>query len=144
MITTLRAGPDREVPVGFGWHPYLVAGSDPVDTWCIELPFEEQVVLQDRLPIGASIEVAPAFDVVRERDDCFVARSGQTCDVRSPTTTTSISFDQGFGWAMVWSPEGAPFICIEPIAGPLLSLRDGSAAPVIPAGGRFSAGFTLS
>ena len=143
LTTVLEAGREGPVPVGFGWHPYLVAGDDPVELWDVDLPFVEQAILHDLLPTASTRRVVPTATRVGPRDDCFLVEPGATARVVGPTTTTSIDLTEGYRWAMVWSPGNAGFICVEPMAGPLLALRDDSGGPVVPPGGRHSATFTL-
>ena len=144
LTTVLKAGMQGPVPGGFGWHPYLVAGDDPVDRWTVDLPFVEQVVLDRLLPDGTTVAVDLVPTRMRSRDDCFVARPGAVAEVVGPSTTTTLTLVEGFGWAMVWSPNDAAFVCVEPMAGPLLALCDHSSGPVVPAGRRHSATFTLT
>jgi len=143
VITTLTPTGPRPVPVAFGWHPYLVAdGADP-DRWSVRLPFVRQVVLADLLATSQTATVEPAEDVVRPRDDCFLAKSGDTARIVGPTAATEIELASGYGWAMVWSPEGADFVCVEPMAGPLLALEEPSDAIVVSPGGSFQCTFRI-
>ena len=45
---------------------------------------------------------------------------------RAPQTVT-VTFDEGFGYAQVFAPEGQDFICFEPMTAPTNALEDGRA-----------------
>lgn len=143
VTTTLTPTGSRAVPVAFGWHPYLVAGGADPERWSVHLPFDRQVVLADLLATSQTASADLVEDIVRPRDDCFFAREGDTARIEGPTSATAIELTSGYGWAMVWSPERSDFICIEPMAGPLLALEEPSEAIVVSPGENFRCTFRI-
>jgi aldose 1-epimerase len=143
VTTALSPTGSLPVPVAFGWHPYLVAGGGDPGRWTVRLPFDRQVVLADLLPTSQTATVELAEDVVRPRDDCYLARPGDSAMIVGSTGSTEIELASGYGWAMVWSPEGADFVCVEPMAGPLLALEESSGATVVAPGGSFRCTFRI-
>ena len=145
VATTLLVHEDARiaVPVGFAWHPYLVVGDDAPETWRISLPFLDQVVLEDLLPTGTTVPTAPEVEALRARDDCFVAQVGQSATITGATSRTTIDLVEGFGWAMVWSPQAGGFLCIEPMAGPLLALDGDPDTIEIPPGHQLDTMFRI-
>lgn len=142
VTTRLEAGPEGPVPAAFAWHPYLVADGSP-SSWRLELPFREQLELVDLLPTGASTMRGPSSEPIAPRDDCFAAEAGDVASLVGEASRTSLSFGPGYGWAMVWSPPNAGFACVEPMAGPLLSVASDDPAVVVPAGGELVASFAI-
>ncbi len=122
---------DHRAPFGTGPHPYLVAGSHPLDEWILHLPADEVLeVTADRLsPVAlAGVESdAERFDFrtpraigVAEIDHAFTAlrrdESGAaTVSVTDPAdgTGVAITWDQGCPWVQVHTADqpggpGAP------------------------------------
>lgn len=66
-VTNLAPAP---APVGVGPHPYLRAGSDPLDDWLLELPADRVLDVDARLApvaVGSVERDAPRFDFRRMR-----------------------------------------------------------------------------
>lgn len=58
VTTTATGVDDVPVPFGLGFHPYLTAGGDRIDTAFLEVPAQERLVVDDRsLPTGESVRV---------------------------------------------------------------------------------------
>lgn len=59
VTTTATNEGTLTLPLGLGFHPYLTAGTDTVDTAMLQLPGRARLVLDDRaLPTGESVAVA--------------------------------------------------------------------------------------
>lgn len=97
--TAVNVG-DAALPFGLGFHPYVRAGSPPVDTAVLRLPARERLVLDARsLPTG---EVRP---VAGTELDFTVARAiGPT---RMDTAFTGLDRDgDGLAWASLEDHTG--------------------------------------
>ena len=98
--TTLEATGDVEVPVAFGFHPYLALPGVPRAAWEVELPAMRRLVLDERrLPTGEAHD-APAFRGPldgRTFDDGF--EGGDRFALRGAGREVVVRFEEGFGWA---------------------------------------------
>ena len=58
-VTVVATG-DVDVPISFGFHPYLTLPGSDRHAWHIELPVARQALVDERmLPTGETVEVAP-------------------------------------------------------------------------------------
>lgn len=142
--TALHATGDVDVPVAFGWHPYLAAPADlavPVEVY---LPFTTACLLTDLLPSGVEQDVEAGWLRDPVMDEHWRVVSGMRAAVRSAVGEISMEFTRGFGWAMTWVPAAdAGFVCIEPMAGPLDPFVPRSSAPRARPGVPWMASFVV-
>jgi aldose 1-epimerase len=98
--TTATNHGEDTLPFGLGFHPYLTAGADRIDTSTLRLPATEQLVLDDRaLPTG---EVLPVLGT--ELDFTSGRAIGP---VRLDTAFTSLQRDSDhLAWATLVDPSG--------------------------------------
>ncbi len=148
LRTTVEPTADVDVPVAFGFHPYLLAPGVPREQWRIELPVRMRLVLDEQMiPTGESEPFAYDDESLGERafDDSFE-------DIEPPGSFAleaggrriAVTFGEGYPFAQVYSPPGGQFICFEPMTAPTNALRSGDRLPLAPAGGSFSAVFRIS
>jgi aldose 1-epimerase len=136
-----------EVPVSFGFHPYLRIPGTSRERWEIELPVREHLVLDERMiPTGARrpvrYERAPLGD--RAFDDGYAALEvGRPFALSGAGRRIEVQFGQQFPFAQVYSPPGAQFICFEPMTAPTNALRTGEDLPVARAGESFTASWAI-
>jgi len=164
----VHADSDCDVPISFGWHPYLavsastrsmngthIAAGSPVRSGadgealpCIDLPAARHWVLRaDGLPTGeAAAELSmPRSESVGAGQDALLelpaGSAGVAATVRCAEWTTEIDLRSGWRFLQIYSPRGAAFAAIEPMTTATNALVTG--APVVRAGSVFTAAFTL-
>lgn len=147
VTTTVTATGDAAVPLAYGFHPYLTLPGGERSRWRVQLP--EMVRLETdkrQIPTGnthldrASDE--PLGD--RDLDDTYSGvGEGAQFMVSDEQTAITVRFDRGYPAAQVYSPEGAEFICFEPMKSPVNSLITGRDLASIQPGESDVAEFTI-
>jgi aldose 1-epimerase len=136
---------DRPAPYASGAHPYLSAGSGPVDGWELTLPASLRLIPDERqLPVGEEDVTGTPYDFrvarpVRDtqldhafgdlaRDDAGVA----TTLVRDPATGLGAALwvDRHHPWVMVFSADAGwdpprQALALEPMTAPPDAFRSG-------------------
>jgi galactose mutarotase-like enzyme len=146
-IRTIVTPKAAEVPVAFGYHPYLRIPGTPRERWEVELPVRERLVLDDQMiPTGERerVSFAPAQLGDRSFDDGYtklerkrpfaVSGAGRRIEVR---------FNGGFPFAQVYTPPGAQFICFEPMTAPTNALRSREDLETARPGRGFSSAWSI-
>lgn len=131
MTTTVSNPTDKDLPYGFGIHPYfrlpLPPGGDPGRTAVI-VPASKFWELRDFLPTGAVRDVDPRLDFRRGQareglklDDVLTGLTfhGDFCACRlvdvAKATEFRLSFDRTFREVVLYTPPGKPdVIAVEP------------------------------
>jgi aldose 1-epimerase len=146
--TKVSADRGTAVPVSFGYHPYFQLPGLPREQWQIELPVREHLLLDDHMiPTG---EREPAGDLDGPLGDRTFDDAYAGVDHDRPFALTgagrriAVRFDEHFPFAQVYSPEGAEFICYEPMTAPTNALRSGDHLPIVEPGNTFTATWTIS
>ena len=145
VATTIRPTSDRPVPVSFGWHPYLALPGTREST-VLRLPECEHRLLDDRgLPTGRTEPQAAESRPLGSRafDDLFALAADRRLVLESDERAIAVDIDDGYRFAQVFSPAGAPFACLEPMTAPTNALVTGDCRVVEP-GQRFTAGFRIT
>jgi galactose mutarotase-like enzyme len=124
---TVRADAGDPVPVAFGLHPYLRL---PPAADEIELPACDRLGLDGQgLPDGTRAAFGPGrFALDRAWDDALVFPRGPA---RLAAPGLEVNFEAGFGYGQVFSPEGAGFVCFEPMTAPANALISGDRLQVL-------------
>lgn len=146
--TAITATGQDEVPICFGWHPYLsIPGLDRRE-WEVYLPFTRRCPLDETLlPTGTREEVEPLMGRLGERslDDLFAdVKNGTTAYIRGNGRRMSIRFDTGYDWAILYGPPYRNHICVEPMTAASDPFSGQDPMEVVPRGGTFRAAFTIS
>ncbi len=147
VTTIIAADKGQDVPVSFGWHPYL-ALHDRVNTQ-LHLPARRVITLeQNGLPaVGATSTTwlpACAQSALAPMDDLFQLNTRDESPVASivaPRQRLQMTLTSGYSHMQVYSPKGANFVCVEPMTAATNALCDGAA--VVKSGNTFSARFDL-
>jgi aldose 1-epimerase len=147
--TTVTATGDVDVPISFGYHPYLRLPGTPRDQWEIELPVRERLVLDDRMiPTGSTEPVSYPREPLGERsfDDAFAElEPDRPFAVGAAGRELSVTFLDGYPFAQVYSPRGEQFICYEPMTAPTNALLvGGPELPKVRPAESFTAAFGIS
>jgi len=145
VATTVRPTADVAVPVSFGWHPYLALPASRADTR-LRLPACDHHLLDDRgLPTGRTepqpTESRPLAD--RDLDDLFALGKDRRLALEGANRTVTVTLEEGYPFAQVYSPAGAAFGCLEAMTAPTNALVTGDCALVQP-GDQFTARFEIS
>jgi aldose 1-epimerase len=149
LVTTLRATGADAVPVSFGYHPYLCPpGHAPRADWQVSLGASERLVLDDRMiPTGATEALEPrrfSLDGLSWDDGLAGLSSPPQFSVSAGAQTVTVTFDDGYGYAQVFAPEGHDFICFEPMTAPTNALADGHALTLVASGEEYRAAFSIA
>jgi galactose mutarotase-like enzyme len=145
-IATTLAPVEGDVPVAFGFHPWIALPGAGRADYEVELPAMRRLALDaHRLPAGAT-EERPAF-AGRLGEDLDAAfdrvGDGAVFAVAGGDRRVEIRFESGFPCAQVFAPAGLDLICFEPMTAPADALRTGAFAVATPAA-PYTAVFSLS
>jgi aldose 1-epimerase len=145
-VTVHACGAD-DVPISFGFHPYLAPSGVAREDWRIELPAMRALALDaQQIPIGPAQELmTQRFELAaREFDDGFDAVvEPARFSVAAGGRRIELTFLQGYSCAQVFAPSGGQFICFEPMTAPANALRSGVGLHVLARGERYVAGFSI-
>jgi galactose mutarotase-like enzyme len=130
--TTLRVETtvDGEVPIAFGFHPYLQLPGVPRADWHVELPVTEQLELDAQmLPTGSTHPVVIPAGRLGDRafDDAYTAPDGPFA-LEGGGRRIELAFETGYPYAQVFAPPGDALIAFEPMTAPTNALVAGTAA----------------
>jgi aldose 1-epimerase len=147
----VRATGDAEVPISFGFHPYLTLPGSDRRGWQVEIPVAQQALIDERmLPTGETVEIAPgeldgalgertfdtSYPVLHGEQPAFVL-----ADERRRLTLQHLS---GYPVTQVYAPEASQFICYEPMTAPVDALISGDGLRWVKPGEEFEAVFSVS
>ena len=166
VTTIIEADKGQDVPVSFGWHPYLVL-NDRANAQ-LQLPARRAIALAQNglpistdnpeswLPAGTQSAVAPLDDLFQldmrgasgaERNNKpqsvqgFNDNSAPTAAIIAQQQRIEMKFLSGYSFMQIYSPVGANFVCFEPMTATISGLCDGAA--VVKAGDTFMAAFEI-
>ena len=148
ITTTVRADGCCDLPVSFGFHPYLtIADSDRRD-WLIELPIASRLLLDERMiPIAAGPPVEPRRFRLSDGnwDDALTGLEQPAAfSVSADERRIDVEFRDGFSHAQIYAPTDENFICFEPMTAPTNALVSREGLRVLAAGDTFHATFAIS
>lgn len=145
VAVTAGAG---EVPVSFGFHPYLQLPGAGREGLLVSLPAMRSLRLDERqIPCGRGAELpAETFTLgTREFDDGFCElRDGAVFALQGAGRRVELELRSGYGFAQVYAPGGSQFVCFEPMTAPADALRSGEGLRVLAPGERHEASFAVS
>jgi len=148
IATTLVAGTGSDVPVCFGYHPYLQLPGAPRQEWELTIPVRRRARLDDRgIPTGDSEPVRDQSGPLGDRtfDDLFdELEEPARFVVAAAGRSLTVGFDHGYPVAQVYAPAGSDFVCFEPMTAPTNALVSGDRLTVVPAGEAYRARFTVA
>lgn len=114
------------LPVSLGYHTYYQLTDSPRDEWSVHVAAREQVVLSKELIPTGERRPVPYSDPVKlggvSFDDVFTSLNrgvdGRAVfSVQGKKQKVEVIFGPNYPVGVVWSPQGRPFICFEPMAG---------------------------
>ncbi len=146
--TVITATGADEVPIAFGWHPYLTIPGVPREELDVYLPFTERCPLDSTLlPTGQHEIVAPIIGKLGPRplDDLYSGvANGTTAYIQGNGRRMSIRFDLGYDFAILYGPSHRQHICVEPMTAASDPFSGQDPMEVVPRDGSFTAAFTIS
>jgi aldose 1-epimerase len=165
LTTATNEGPDT-LPFGLGFHPYLTAGTETVDTSMLQLPAAARVVLDDRsLPTGEVQPVAGTeydFSIGRaigptRMDTCFTELRRESdgrawACLSGPAGEGGVNLwvDDRFGYLMCYTGDTLPdegrrrrSVALEPMSCPPDAFRSGKSLVVLEEGQQWEASWGL-
>ena len=146
ISVAVRATGSDAVPLAFGFHPYLTLPGVARELWTVELPPMRRFVLDaQQIPLepgeplsGRSFALgSQTFDDGFDRvapDARFGAGAGRRLELR---------FLEGYTCAQVFAPQGAQYICFEPMTAPTNALRSGRGLQLLAPDHDFVARFAI-
>jgi aldose 1-epimerase len=146
-IETTVAAAGRPVPISFGFHPYLTLPGAERATWEVEIPVQEQLLLDDQgLPTGerepADVESGPLGK--RTFDDLFAAPQGSAPFVLTGGgRSIEVRFESGYPYAQVYAPDSDDVIAFEPMTAPVNALVSGDDLELVEPGDPYAARFSI-
>jgi aldose 1-epimerase len=148
IATTVRASGGDQVPVSFGFHPYLRLPGIPRASWRLALPAAERLLLDERqIPTGAR-EPAPDGDMAladASWDDGFkLLELPARYVVGAAEKQLAIELIEGFPYSQIYAPPGQDLICFEPMTAPANALRSGDGLSVLVPGEQYRAVFRVA
>ena len=127
IVTTVEPTGENEVPVAFGWHPWLALPGVPRAEWELALPARTQSrSTRRRLPAGERVEAGA--------ERARWATACPTTTSRSPRTPgcarrggreIAVEWAGGYRYAQVFAPEALDVACLEPMMAPVAALSTG-------------------
>jgi aldose 1-epimerase len=155
--TEVTADRGADVPAAFGWHPYF-AVREPATATLQRAPMAGIALDADGLPTRnglASVGAPPAPNAERvgQGQDALFMRAGIAGGLAGPASASDrssatdpspvpvasiidahrridIRMNGHYPFVQVFSPHGAAFVCVEPMAAPTDGLRSGHFATV--------------
>jgi galactose mutarotase-like enzyme len=127
--TTVTATTGSQVPMCFGFHPYLTIPDVPRPQWQIETPaMRFRPVNAWGIPTEETEARGETTELLGDKliDDGFdEVRPGSVFAVSGGGRRIQVSFDEGFTAAQVFAPGDDDVVCFEPMAAPTDALRRG-------------------
>ena len=145
VTTTLTPTGRQNVPVSFGWHPYLRLAQGHREDWLLRLPARDHIALdQFSIPNGSvTYEKAEKSPIAnRTFDDLYRIRRGRRLSIESDDLALEMHCGSGYEYFQVWVPPGRRFLALEPMVAPTNALVEGT-APLVSRGDAYSALFSV-
>ena len=146
ITTTVEATGTNDVPLAFGWHPWLTLPGVPRSEWELELPDRTACALDERqLPTGERTELAAERFALGERllDDHFAVAEDARFVLSGGGREIAVEWAGGYRFAQVFAPAEPAVACPEPMMAPVGGLSTGDELGLVPPGGRVSAVWRL-
>ena len=147
IATTVRAGGHGQVPISFGFHPYLRLPGPPREQWLLEAPVRERLLLDERaLPSGEreAVEIAPGPLGERHYDDAFTAPpDGAPFALEGGGRRLELRLGEGYRFSQIYAPADTDAVAFEPMTAPTNALLSGEDLTLLEPGESFTARFSI-
>jgi aldose 1-epimerase len=145
--TVIEANGDCDVPVAFGFHPYLHLPGAPRAEWTVSLPMRRHLILDERMIPTGEGEHESAYEFVLGAttfDDGYDGLAAEpSFAVRAAGRELCVRLLSGYGAAQIYAPGDRDVICFEPMAAPTNALVSGWSLPHVAAGEAYRALFEI-
>jgi galactose mutarotase-like enzyme len=146
IATTVVAAGGCEVPLAFGWHPWLSLPGVPRAEWELVQPARTAIALDDRkLPTGeraeAPAERAPLGD--RELDTHSAVAEDARFALAGGGREIAVEWAGGYRYAQVFAPTALDVACLEPMMASVSALSMGEDLVIVAPGERAGALFRV-
>lgn len=152
--TRVTANGGSDVPISFGWHPYFTLPGVARKGLALEVPALRHVALDEhglpvrnktgRLSEDAAVSTGGPLDG-RELDDLYQRDDDVAWyALQGGERSLKLWIDRSWTFVQLYSPDGADFVCIEPMTAPVAALSDSRDHPVTASGTSFEASFEAS
>ncbi len=146
ISVTVRADGEDRVPVAFGLHPYLRLPPDGRDC-VLDVPASVRLATDERgIPNGKREPLpAGALGLHESWDDGMPLGSLPVVfAVEGRRETIAVELLDGFTHGQLFSPDGAGFVCFEPMTAPVNALVSGDGLRVLAPGQSLRTSFRLT
>jgi aldose 1-epimerase len=147
IVTMVSAIADCRVPISFGYHPYLRLPGGNRDSWHVQIPPSQRLVLDERLiPTRARTHVEhDAFDLAgTSLDDAFaIDAQPARFTVSAGGRGLAVELLEGFRYGQIYAPADHDFVCFEPMTAPTNALVSGDGLRVLAPGEEYRAAFRI-
>ena len=147
LETTLIAGAEGQVPVSFGFHPYLGLPDLPRAEWRVRLPPMRRLTLDPLgIPTGQEESFGGHDGRLGDLDlDAAFALPGerQSFSLTGPDRRIVVDFLAGYCYTQLFAPKDKEFIALEPMTAPTSALTSGRGLRLVSPGTRFFAAFRI-
>ncbi len=147
VSVALRASSSSQVPVCFGFHPYIQLPGVARADLKVEVPAMKSLAVDDlQIPTGASSTFSSASFPLGDRvfDDGFEGVApGASFAVAGGGREVRVEFTDGYPFAQIYAPAGRELICFEPMTAPANALVSGTGLRVLSPGEEARATFAV-
>lgn len=153
VTTRVTADGGSDVPISFGWHPYLALPDVHRGEIQLEAADLEHVELDERgIPVrkpDGTLQAGEPADLGgplegRSLDDLFrLGEGARSFAMSGGGRRLRVHLDRAWHFLQLYSPHDADFACIEPMTAPVAALSDDRDHPVAAAGETFESVFGL-
>jgi len=149
IATTVRALGSSQVPVSFGYHPYLLIPGGGRAAWRVHFPPLDRLALDERnIPTGER-EPVDLRDLElgdSSWDDGFeVLAQPARFEVSAPSGRgIGLELVEGFPFVQIYAPPIHDYICFEPMTAPANALRSGDGLALVEPGAAYRAVFRVT
>jgi aldose 1-epimerase len=146
--TKILANENSNVPISFGYHPYVGIPDLERSEWKLKLPAMKRLLLNDqRIPTGA-LEAFGGFDEQlggKQFDDGFELLDPHSDFlIEGSGWKISLQMINGYTHGQIFAPPDKQFIALEPMTAPTNALISGKGLRILQAGETFSASFEIA
>ena len=144
--TTVVPTGANDVPLAFGWHPWLTLPGVPRDEWELELPPRAELELDGRnLPTGERSDAAAEREPLAGRvlDDHYAVAEDARFAIAGGGREIAVEWAGGYRYAQVFAPAGSEIVCLEPMMAPVAALSTGDDLELAQPDERASASFRV-